>query len=312
MDTTVFLCGMSFALRSGQEHWSLQLNQFELVEPKDDTAYLVYHENCSKNNSGGLADRKVKPKQVIHHANETNPERCLVHMYKKYLDRRPETEETAFYLTPLKKPKGKVWYAKTAVGHNTLAKTVSRVCQAGGIDGYKTNHSLHVITATRLFQSGVDEQLIMDRTGHRSLDGVRTYKRISDKQKESVSRILNAATNGESCELPPKKKPRTSEPSAIQPATVAVSEASSHSEVSVNNVFVPVTPSTSSSSCVPALHFSGCSSFTINCYVATYMYMYTHTVHLFMVYAFTPTLIFIIAFHIISLLLCRVLSLHSI
>ena len=183
LDTMVFLCGMSFALRSGQEHQSLQLNQFELVEPKDDTAYLVYHENCSKKNSGGLADQKVKPKQVIHHANETNPERCLVHMYKKYLDHRPETEETAFYLTPLKKPKGKVWYAKTAVGHNTLAKIVSRVCQAGGINSYKTNHSLRVTMATRLFQSGVDEQLIMDRTGHRSLDGVRTYKRISDKQK---------------------------------------------------------------------------------------------------------------------------------
>lgn len=107
----------------------------------------------------------------------------------------------------------------------------------------------------------------MDHTGHRSLDGVRTYKKISDKQKERVSRILNAATNGESCELPPRKKPCTSEPSTIQPATVAVSEASSHSEVSVNNMFVPVTPSTSSSSHVPALHFSGCSSFTVNCYV---------------------------------------------
>ena len=56
MGTMVFLCGISFALQSGQEHRSLQLNQFELVEPKDDRAYLVYHENCSKNNCGGLAD----------------------------------------------------------------------------------------------------------------------------------------------------------------------------------------------------------------------------------------------------------------
>ena len=80
-----------------------------------------------------------------------------------------------------------MWYAKTAVGHNTLAKTVSHVCQAGGINGYKNNHSLRVTTATRLFQSGVDEQLIMDRTGHRGLDGVRTYKRISDKQKECIT-----------------------------------------------------------------------------------------------------------------------------
>ena len=84
--------------------------------------------NCSKNNSRGLVDRKVKPKQVIHHANESNLERCLVRMYKKYLEHRPQTEETALYLTPLKKTKGKVWYAKVAVVHNTVAKTVSRVC----------------------------------------------------------------------------------------------------------------------------------------------------------------------------------------
>ena len=40
LDTMVFLCGMSFALQSGQEHRSLQLSQFELVEPNNNTAYL--------------------------------------------------------------------------------------------------------------------------------------------------------------------------------------------------------------------------------------------------------------------------------
>ena len=77
------------------------------------------------------------------------------------------------------------------VGHNTLSKTVHRLCNMAGINGYKTNHSLRVTTATRLFQSGVDEQLIMARTGHRSLDGIRTYKRVSDEQHKQVSAILN-------------------------------------------------------------------------------------------------------------------------
>ena len=51
-----------------------------------------------------------------------------------------------------------------------------------GIIGYKTNHSLRATAAIKLYQSGVDEQLIMERTGHRSLDGVRSYKRTSRKQ----------------------------------------------------------------------------------------------------------------------------------
>ena len=43
-----------------------------------------------------------------------------------------------------------------------------------------------------LFQAGVEEQLIMSRTGHQSLDGVRTYKRVPEEQ---VSSVLNSATN---------------------------------------------------------------------------------------------------------------------
>ncbi len=57
LDTMVYLCGLYFALRSGQEHRSLQFDQIELKEPLDSPAYQVYHENMSKNNSGGLSGK---------------------------------------------------------------------------------------------------------------------------------------------------------------------------------------------------------------------------------------------------------------
>ena len=72
LDTMVFLCEMYFALRSAQEHRSLQCSQIELFEPQQSPPYLVYNENYSKNNTGGIAQRKIKPKTVTHHAN-TNP-----------------------------------------------------------------------------------------------------------------------------------------------------------------------------------------------------------------------------------------------
>ena len=53
---------MYFALRSGQEHRSLQYSQIELKEPADSTPYLLYTENFSKNNAGGIGGRKLKPK----------------------------------------------------------------------------------------------------------------------------------------------------------------------------------------------------------------------------------------------------------
>jgi len=66
------------------------------------------------------------------------------------------------------------------------------MCKQAGISGLRTNYSLGVTTATRLHQSGcVDEQQIMDRTGHRNVEAVRRYKRSSTEQLEQVSDILN-------------------------------------------------------------------------------------------------------------------------
>ena len=49
------------------------------------------------------------------------------------------------------------------------------------------------LTATaRLYQAGVDEQLIMEKTGHRSLEGVRSYKRVNIEQQENLRDILSA------------------------------------------------------------------------------------------------------------------------
>ena len=72
---------------------------------------------------------------------------------------------------------------------------MTRLCKAAGIEGFKTNHSLRATTATRLYNSGVDEQLVMERTGHRSIEG--DYKRTSEEQRQTLSDILN-----QSCKQP--------------------------------------------------------------------------------------------------------------
>lgn len=195
LNTMVFCNGLYFALRSGREHRQLRLRpcQIELIENEGERSYLRYTEDVSKNRPGGLKGRKVKPKVVVHHANTENPERCFVQLFKKYTKLCPKspTEMNSFYLQPSTKPTENCWYTSKPLGHNSLTKTMSRMCSAAGITGFKTNHSLRATTATRLYQSGVDEQLVMERTGHRSLEGVRSYKRTSDEQREALSDILN-------------------------------------------------------------------------------------------------------------------------
>ena len=65
------------------------------------------------------------------------------------------------------------------------------MCKQAGIQGYFTNHSLRTTAATLLYHAGVDEQLVMERTGHHSLEGIRNYQRTSIKQCETISDVLN-------------------------------------------------------------------------------------------------------------------------
>ena len=129
---------------------------------------------------------------MYQYANEQDP-RCFVRLYKLNNSKCPEDRPpNALYLTPLPKPKGKVWYLKVPVGHNTLGKIISEMMKEAGFEGHYTNHSLCVTSATRPFDTEVDEQLIMMRTGYSSTDGVRAYKRTSDKLRQLTSDVLSS------------------------------------------------------------------------------------------------------------------------
>ena len=143
---------------------------------------------------------------------------------------------------------------------------MTRLCQAGGITGYITNHSLRVTTATCLFQSGLDEQLIMDRIGHRSIDGVRKYKRISNQQKASTSAILNSATYGDLISAPQTKKRKTTNDD--QAGSEKVNN-QALTQIAFDNraASLHTEATTSSFTNVPNVIFNSCPSVTVNYYI---------------------------------------------
>ena len=72
-----------------------------------------------------------------------------------------------------------------------MGNVVKKVIGKAGFDGHFTNHSLRRSCATNLYDNGVPEQVIQETTGHRSVEGVRAYKRTSSAMKRKVSAILN-------------------------------------------------------------------------------------------------------------------------
>lgn len=86
-------------------------------------------------------------------------------------------------------------FSKQNVGFNKLENLMKSMCEKAGLEGNFTNQSGKRTCATSLYQSGLDEQMIMHRTGHRSINGVRQYKRESKEQLKDVSNILNPPSN---------------------------------------------------------------------------------------------------------------------
>ena len=96
---------------------------------------------------------------------------------------------------------------------------ITVMCKEAGISGKKTNHSLRRTAATTLFEKGVPEKIIQGVTGHRSTTGLRTYERVSVKQKQAVSTILSGSKRhfDELMEEEPSfptKKPKVATPAA--------------------------------------------------------------------------------------------------
>ena len=165
---------------NNKPHFSnLTIDQINFEE-RDGKSCLVYTECVSKTYKGGLRDIRTKPKVVIQYASD-DPTRCHVKLYQKFLSVRP-TGVARFYLMPISTARNdmKTWYTKRPIGKNSLAKYMKEICFEAGLKIQATNHSLRATCATRLYQAGVDEQQIMERTGHKSTAGVRTYKRTSD------------------------------------------------------------------------------------------------------------------------------------
>ena len=192
----VFSIGKGFALRAGQEHCALCSipfsSQFMFMRDNEGEVYLRYTEDPGlKTNKGGIKDQKLTPKSVDLYCSD-NPERCPLHTLVKYMTLLPKDRTChSFYLQPHKKYFGQSWYINKPVGVNRLRNVICDICHAAGLPGYYTNHSLRSTAATKMYQNGIDEQLIMEIMGHRSL-AVCGYKRTSDKQRKMASNCLFA------------------------------------------------------------------------------------------------------------------------
>ena len=194
LNTMVFCVGKGFALQAGKEHRALRAipfnSQLAFHRNDDNEIYLQYTEDIGlKTNKGGLKHKKVELKTVVMYASD-RPDCCPLCIILKYMALLPKTCTCqTFYLQPCKKFFGKSLYLNWPAGVNKLRDVVCCMCRDAGLPGHYTNHSLHSTATTKMYQMDLDEQLIMEVTGHQSM-AVRSYKRTSQKQRKAAIKCI--------------------------------------------------------------------------------------------------------------------------
>ena len=190
-----YYVGKCFCIRGGQEQRNLGPSNFRfMTKPGDDPYCVVYEEHGSKNHSGGIKDFRTENKSVTCYAIPENIPKCLVFLLNLYLKHLPmyAFEKDLLYLRPKIKYLSNVdapWYEEKPVGRNSLGSMMKDMSTEAGIAA-KTNHSLRATGASSLFQANVLERIIQKTTGHKSVEALRTYERVSEEQCKSVSKVL--------------------------------------------------------------------------------------------------------------------------
>ena len=93
-----------------------------------------------------------------------------------------------------------------------MTKVVGQLLKNAKLDGYFTNHSLRRTVTTRLFQTGVDQKIMKEFTGHVS-DAIDKYQIMSNDQKEQLSKIVSGQMGQKNVENVPKVETSKVEPS---------------------------------------------------------------------------------------------------
>lgn len=202
LNAIFFYCGMYFCLRGGEEHRELKMSQLvfkDVADPSDSSKTircLEYTEHGSKNRKGLVHQVHLDNKIVRHYSDSSLGERCIVYLTELYCSKVPESAKAKdlFYCKPKTKytAADNCWYFDIPIGRNILARKLNEMFEAASLDcDCICNHSLRATGISRLYNKGVPEKLIMERSGHLSVEGIRSYERTSEAQRKQVSKVLS-------------------------------------------------------------------------------------------------------------------------
>ena len=174
----------------------LVVSQFRCVPQDtsvyDDSVYYEYTEFISKNNQHRFTDTNSTNKVVRSYA-LPGKEHCRVKLLDKYFSLLSPAAPYFYMKAKEKFPADPTvsCFINQRVGINQLKKMLPELSEKTGIGVRYTNHSLRATAITRMFNGEIDEKIIAEASGHRSLKALRAYEHTSQLKLQNASRIIN-------------------------------------------------------------------------------------------------------------------------
>ncbi|CAC5391259.1 unnamed protein product [Mytilus coruscus] len=83
-----------------------------------------------------------------------------------------------------------VWYTKQGLGKDSISSFMTKLSKACCLSKIYTNHSIRATGTTALFKNKFADSQIMAVTGHKSVNSLAVYHRVSDQEKEEMGHAI--------------------------------------------------------------------------------------------------------------------------
>ena len=191
-------------LGGGAEHRQLRWGDLNLCFDSDlNQKYIDFNERQTKTRTEEDVSntRKDKPRMYA----RPDSERCPVMLYKRYADKRPELmcqNDSPFYLATITNKsmptENERWFLSQPIGVNKLnglLKTMALRAHLPDLSYMRiTNTSVRKHLCQKLLDSNIPDTHAIHITGHKNLQSLNNYRKLSNKQKQHVSTLLSSSS----------------------------------------------------------------------------------------------------------------------
>ena len=189
INTLWFYLTQRFGLRGCQEHYPMQIDDFDEHFDNNGLENFTFSEKRTKTRNAGLRPQQHEniPKMF-----STGGNRCIVNLFKLYKSRRPKElqEKGSFYLQPMDNPKTEIWFKAVRMGTNTLGNLIHKMKETSplnGTDTRMTNHSARKTVVKKVQKRDVQKREIT--SNHRPPKHER-FRFIRRKRRKSTKGFI--------------------------------------------------------------------------------------------------------------------------